>query len=54
MRTEEHDLNSLRKLVRELQFENSRLKAILKDTRNKKWLKTIKTIACGCAMWYQN
>ena len=26
MRTVEHDLNSLRKLVRELQLENSRLK----------------------------
>ena len=33
MRTVEHDLNSLRKLVRELQLENSRLKAILKDNQ---------------------
>ena len=30
MRALEHDLNSLRKLIRELQLENSRLKAILK------------------------
>ena len=33
MRTVEHDLNSLRKLVRELQLENSRLKAILQDNQ---------------------
>ena len=29
MRAVEHDLNSLRKLVRELQQENSRLRALL-------------------------
>ena len=31
MQLESHDLNSLRKLVRDLQEENERLKALLKD-----------------------
>jgi len=40
MQLESHDLNSLRKLVRDLQDENERLKILLKAKRNRQLIKS--------------